>query len=77
MAGTSVNVFNLTEMSFSLLDMTGTPGTLQRAIVSSPNKIIGSTWDCPVRIIVPVLPHLPEPRAAKGLDGRRAPLLPK
>ena len=77
MAGTSVNVFNLTEMSFSLLGMTGTPGTLGRAAVSSPNKITGSTWDCPVGIAVPVLPNLPEPRAAEGLDGGRPLLLPK
>ena len=76
MADTSVNVFNLTEMGFSLLGMTGTPGTLKRATVSSPNKITGSTWDCPEGVIVPVHPHLPEPRAAKELDGK-APHLPK
>lgn len=76
MAGTSVNVFNLTEMSFSLLGMTGTPGTLERAAVSS-NTITGSTWDCPVGEAVPVLPNLPEPTAAEGLDGGRPRLLPK
>lgn len=70
MASTSVNIFNLTEMNPSLLGMTGMPGPLKRAAVSSPNKRTGSTWDCPMGIIVPVLPHLLEPRAAKKLHGK-------
>lgn len=76
MAGMAGNVFNLTEMSFSLLGMRGTPGTLERAAVSCNKIVRGSTWDCPVGIIVSVLPHLPEPGAATGLNRRGAPSSP-
>ena len=69
----SLHFFNLTEMSFSLLGPSGTPGISKRAAESSPNERIDSTWGCPEGIIVPVLPQLLEPRTAKRLDEEASP----